>query len=123
MFGWLKELLELKVEYRRENHVCDSCETLKTQLNIANFNNEQLMRKILKEPEPIVNEQPPVITRPAAVPWQVRRQMLMAEDREKAKLIRNAPKPDSIVKETTEDLEKELGVVEAERNAESTSQS
>jgi len=46
--------------------------------------------------------------------WKVKQQMLEAEDRQRAAAMRNAAQPD-----TVEDLEKELDIVSAEREANS----
>ncbi len=138
MFNWLKEILDIKYENRMRNaqlwkeqqmgsfeiekdkKVCESCETLRQQLEIANYEKSQLLATILHKPEPVKDTEPVAITKPRTIPWHVRRQMLETEDREKARIIRNAPKPDSTVAETisTEDLEKELGVAETTRQAE-----
>lgn len=147
MFNWLREILEIKYEFRerrnklwkeqqqgsfeieKDKKVCESCETLRTQLEIANYEKSQLLSKILQEP-PVSKETPTtpiMINRPRNVPWRVRQQMLEKEDREKARLIREAPKPSTTVaapsttilpeKESTEDLEKELDVAEQQRES------
>ena len=140
MFHWLRELLEIKYEFREkrtkltrevevETKVCQSCETLKQQLEIANYEKQQLLNRLLKEPEkePERTVAPEPVSRPRMVPWHVRQQMLEREDREKARALRNAPKPDSVpttVAETpaTEEaenaaFEKELKDAEAAREA------
>lgn len=53
------------------------------------------------------------------VPWVVRRQMLEAEDREKAKALRNAAQP-ATPTITTEELEKELNVATETREGQHT---
>ena len=104
-----------------QSRICRSCELLEMQLAIERGEKQELLKKILNPPQPVVIQQePPAITIPKAVPWHVRRQMLEREDREKAKLMRDAPKP-AVDKVSTEDLEKELGIAEQER--ETTSQS
>lgn len=101
MFNWIREYLEIKKEFR----VCESCETLKQQLAIANIEKSQLLTRLLEKSEPeiksIQTEEPKVI-RPH-MPWTARRQMIEAEDRERARLLREAPKPTN-----TEDLEQEV---------------
>jgi hypothetical protein len=133
MFGWLRELLEIKYEFRerrtrlttevkKDEVICQSCETLKTQLEIANYEKSQLLGKLLKEPEKESErtEAPPMNHVPRVVPWQVRRQMLEREDREKAKLLKNAPKPVvATTKVETEEDKKETELFEQElKNAE-----
>jgi hypothetical protein len=117
MFNWIREYLELKYEFKERSSKCESCETLKMQLEIANHEKSQLLTRLLEKPEsevrPVQTEEIKPIM-PKTVPWNVRRQMIEAEDREKAKLMRIAPKP--IVK--TEDLEKELLDAEKSREAE-----
>lgn len=109
MFNWLKELLEIKATYRERNFelkVCESCETLKMQLAMVNSQNEKLIGRLLEKPEPDIRpniSETPQRTGP--ISWKVRREMLEREDRAKARVIRDAPIP-------TEDLEKELGIVE-----------
>jgi hypothetical protein len=96
---------------RNESHVCQSCEILKSQLERLTFENSQLMNRILEKPTIETTKEPTMVTLPSRnVPWNVRRQMLEQEDREKAKLIREAPNAVS-----TEQLEKDLDFVSAER--------
>jgi len=87
---------------------CNSCETLRNQLDVVNFEKKQLLDRLLNpiqleksepvEYEPIPNKN---------IPWNVRRQMLEAEDREKKRLLDKLPKP---VVQSTEKLEKELDI-------------
>lgn len=126
MFQWLHELLEIKYEFRErrtkltrevviEDKVCQSCETLRQQLEIANYEKQKLLDKLIKEPEstPIIEGQK--ITIPKMIPWNVRKQMLEREDREKARSLRNAAIPDV---KTIDELEKELDIASTEREAE-----
>jgi hypothetical protein len=124
LLDWYKQYLEIKYNSRKlknevvvEEKVCQSCETLKQQLEFSNYEKKQLLAKILKEPEPTPVTEAPQITRPRTVPWHVRRQMLEAEDRVKAQRLREAPKPDSpeVVKEETAELERELDIAGKER--------
>lgn len=116
MFAWLRELLEIRAEFRERKKICPSCEALKEMLATANYEKKQLFDKLMLEKPPVVDEKPPEMTQvqPRMIPWRVKRQLLEQEDRKKAELLRNAPKPDTDVK----DLEQELGVVEKEREAE-----
>jgi hypothetical protein len=144
MFNWLREYLSIRYEFRereirlkkesaqtnieldKEEEVCQSCETLRQQLEIANYEKSQILSKLLKEPEKVPDTPPVAVTRPRTIPWHVRRQMLETEDREKAKAMRNAAKPDSEIKPaetiSTEELEKELGVAEQQRESEAVGQ-
>jgi hypothetical protein len=115
MFKWYREFLEIR--YAQEDRlkrlvVCESCETLKHQLEVANFEKKQLLDKLLGNPVIESSKEPIPLTHPRSIPWNVKRQMLETEDREKARLIREAPTPIS-----TEDLEKDLDIASAEREA------
>jgi len=96
-----------ELEYAR---VCLSCETLRAQLEISRIENKRLLDRILEKPETEAPRVPMEVTVPKNIPWNVRRQMLEAEDRERARLMREAPKPTSV-----EDLEKELDIAGKER--------
>lgn len=76
---------------------------------------DRLLDRLLEKPEVVVEERKPAsITRPAHVPWTVRKQMLEEQDRATAKLMRESPKPDFA--KTVEDisnLEIQLGVSDA----------
>lgn len=111
--------LEVKEEVR-ENSICASCETLQRQLEIANHEKAQLLARLLEKPEvPTTQEPPRTVTPPRTVPWAVRRQMLESEDRKKAELLRNAPKPQpvAVTKDDPEvaELERELDVAAEQR--------
>lgn len=102
-------------EEREKETICPSCEILKVQVEKLTYDNEKLLNRILEKPE-IETDKPRVeITPPRNIPWNVRRQILEKEDREKARLMRDAPKPDKI---STEDLEKELDIAARTREAE-----
>ena len=129
LLDWYRQYLNIKWESRERKNlvvidekVCQSCETLKQQLEIANYEKGQLLNRLLKEPEkiPEVTEAPPMKVMPRVVPWQVRRQMLEKEDREKARLLKNAPKPTAVeTKVQTEEEKKETELFEQElKNAE-----
>lgn len=119
MSNWIHRLLKPHCQEcrdeKRDSHICKSCETLQAQLELANFEKRQLLDRILAKPEVEVAKPPIEMTRPLNIPWGVRRQMLEAEDREKARLMRQAPKPEPI---PTEDLEKDLNLAATEREAE-----
>ena len=89
---------------------CKSCETLRAQLEIANFEKKELMRTILGLVKPEVIQHTPTIIEPIknkSIPWHIRQGELEAEDRIKAKIERR------IAQE-----EKELGIEEnKEENA------
>lgn len=126
LLKWYKEWMDIRTELRlREAElnpkICDSCETLKHQLEISNLDKNKLLDRLLEKPEPVVEREPAQITRPLNIPWNVRRQMLEAEDRAKAKLMRDAVKPDSeIDKKETEAFEKELADATERRTQQTT---
>jgi hypothetical protein len=94
----------------KENRVCQSCETLKEQLDRANYENQRLLDKLVFTEPKVEISSKPVEVPIRNIPWHVRRQMLEAEDRERARLMREAPKPIPV-----EDLEKEMEIAEETR--------
>lgn len=99
-------------EERTESKVCESCETLKVQLSIANAEKRQLLDSILEKPTPQIEIehtrkpiQIPEDLKARQMTWNVYRQMLEAEDREKAKILRKQAEDKRVA-----ELEKELGV-------------
>jgi hypothetical protein len=80
------------------------------QLAIVNAEKQQMLNVLLEKPK-IEIEVPkieiPESVKPKLVTWNMRRQMLEAEDREKAKILRQKA-------EETAKLEKELGVNNAQ---------
>lgn len=143
MFNWLKEYLEIRYQFKQrqleileESKICKSCDTLRTQLEIANFERKQLLDALITPkpitPEPIGATTPEQL-KPKNIPWAVRRQMLEAEDREKAKILNAQAKHEQELKlaahisrgetgglnyqsrgeaeeQTIEELERQLGI-------------
>ena len=103
----------------RENLIiesaCRNCQTLRDLLETERHTNKQLLNTIIEltHPKPIVqqvtNEKQPLQT---AVSWRIRQQMLEAEDKKRAGLIREAEQEKVESKKTTEQLERELGVTD-----------
>lgn len=95
----------------RADRICESCETLRIEIARLRDENEKLLDRILEKPEVAeIRKAAPVMQQmPKNVPWNVRRQMLEAEDRERAKILRQVEKAD------VTDLEKELDVATKER--------
>lgn len=132
MIKWIHRLLEPHCpeckEEAQDKSICQSCETLKHQLEIANYEKRQMLDTILRMGSPQPQSVPVRIEVPESIksrtiPWVVRKQMLEAEDREKAKLMRAAenkaaPAKEIPVEKTQEEsiaeLEKELGIDEAQ---------
>lgn len=107
-----------KEEY---NKICNSCETLKNQLEIVNYEKRQMLDSILNNNKPVISEKPAVNyeeLKPMSVPWAVRKQMLEADDRERARLMKQASsnlrvniRSDIVESDKEiEDLEKQLGI-------------
>lgn len=119
MIKWLHHLFNPHCEEcrneRQDEAVCLSCETLKLQLEIANHEKEQLLEAILKPQSFVtqaVEKEVPQQVKPHSIPWAVRKQMLEAEDRQKARII-NAKQEEAAKLASSgniEELEKELGV-------------
>lgn len=117
MANWFHRFFNPHCEHCAEEKLalkhCDACDVLAGEISRIRSENERLLERILnppKEDERVTAPQPQAIL-PKQIPWAVRRQMLESEDREKAKAMRNAAKPDTSV----EELEKEMGVAEKER--------
>jgi hypothetical protein len=120
LLEWYREFLSIK----HENKVCESCETLRRELEIAHHE-KQLLIDALNPKQVVSNENTNVTQmRPKRVPWSVRRNELEIEARREAQL--KARKNEEMSKPTVvtippivaaetisiEELEKELGVVE-----------
>lgn len=141
LLDWYHEWIHIRAEYRRSllelnkdskeveivDKQCQSCETLRQQLDIANYEKKVLLEKLLFKPEPVPERTvaPEPVNRPVGVPWAVRRQMLEREDREKARSLKNAATPDPIAEEAkkkeeaeTREFEKELEDARTRREAE-----
>lgn len=109
-------------EEREASKVCASCETLKDQIDFLNSERDRLLDTVIKlstpkpaEPVQATNmaDLKPITS--GTIPWRVRQQMLEAEDREKARILRDKQKEIARLKpqaENINDLEKELGITE-----------
>ena len=90
--------------------VCKSCETLERQLEIANEDKKKLLEIILERNKISENdttsktETEPI--KPRMIPWSVRKNLLEAEDREKARILRSQDPEQKKI----EELEKEIGI-------------
>jgi|SRR6185295_4826251 len=115
MIKWLHHLFnphcdECRLE-KQENKICSSCETLKLELEAERYNNRQLLDSVLKHlnPEPVVA---PVVEEkqyvPRAVSWRVKKEMLEAEDRRAAQVMKQKKSEIYESSKSTEQLEKEL---------------
>ena len=98
MFHWLHHLInphcnECHLD-KAEEKVCQSCETLKIQLTIANREKDQMLQSILSLTKPADVEVHNASTqaeldrvKPKMMTWNVRKQMLEAEDRKLAAVM------------------------------------
>lgn len=125
MFTWIRELsqifydnklrkLRMEEEFTERKNLCQSCEILKMELERANIEKRLLLDKVLNPNNQFESKvHPPMTTIPQTkhIPWSIKRQTLEAEDRQKAAAIRSSAQPDTDIK----DLEKELDVVQQER--------
>lgn len=86
MFNWLREFYEIRAEYRR----CRTCEELRRELDYLRGDNQRLLNKLVFLSPEVKQEPAPMISaKPLRVPWIVKQQMLEAEDRQKAKIIKD----------------------------------
>lgn len=88
---------------------CATCEVLRERLDESNRERKELLHRLLDKanPEPVVPEKEELEPiKPQFIPWRVRQQMLEAEDRKKAQLMKDKTAE-------IEKLEKELGVANA----------
>lgn len=98
----------------QESKICDSCETLRVEVNRLRAENSRLLEAIIEknlikdEPTTPANSQARIPTG-THVSWNMRRQMLEQQDRHTARLMKENTNP--INKITTEELEKELDLV------------
>ena len=89
-----------------EPEICPVCEVLREQLHKSDAERKELLQRALAPPIQEKEEKPaeePVPLTPQFIPWRVRQQMLEAEDRKKAELLKKN-------KENIEKLEKEVGI-------------
>lgn len=96
---------------------CQSCETLKMQLSIANHEKQELLNTVLSMTKPAPREETtPVVnyeSLPKPMTWSMRKQMLEAEDRKTAQLIADQKKRNEEAAKIREDinkLEEEVGI-------------
>jgi hypothetical protein len=93
---------------------CETCEILREQLHKSDTERKELLTRLLDKDkvEPLPKEDDEIIPiQPQFVPWRVRQQMLEAEDRKKAQLMKEKQTEISESrKEKISELEQELGV-------------
>jgi hypothetical protein len=93
---WIHHLINPHCDECQHERQCKSCETLKEQLVLANMEKKQMLETILSFNSPpardniTINQEPPKDALDKLIPWRVRRQMLEAEDRERARLMKES---------------------------------
>ena len=108
----------MHLEFGKE---CEGCKLLRDLLEEERTNNRRLMDRLLSltQPESQVKQ---IVTDAAHQPiqpktWRMRKELLEAEDRKQAELIRNKKIELKVAPEQSiEELEKELGVDDNARN-------
>ncbi len=100
-----------------EEPPCEACEILRAQLASSERERRELLHKLLNpEPPPaqITQKEELEPITPQFTPWRMRKQMLEAEDRRQAELLRQRAKEVASAEPETaariNELEQELGV-------------
>lgn len=117
-----------------EEQRCKSCDSLQRQLEMSLTDKRMLLDAIVRKEAPVdmhgaVGGGPMLPIMPKSIPWKVKQQALEAESRQAAALLKKKMdelNPDSklhvrapaVGNISTEDLEKELDLVEREREGE-----
>lgn len=102
----LAQKLQLEREHELELRVCQSCETLKTQLEFQNqLIRELTSREITEETIPAHNNHQPIS--PRHKPWAVRRAELEKADRELSRKLRE----EKLNEVTVDSLDEELNAI------------
>jgi len=92
---------------------CNTCEVLRERLAQSDAERRELLNRLLDrdKPEPVPTaEQDLKPIQPQYVPWRVRQQMLEAEDRHRAQLLRAKEKEKEETEARVKNLEEELEV-------------
>ncbi len=117
MFNWLRELMELRAEFRLrrlndEAIQCETCEVLKMTLAQVNREKEVLLNRLLAGSVEDLPKTPPVPEpiQSRFVPWKMKQQMLEVEDRQKARVLAEFKKEHEAAKINTAKLEASIGV-------------
>jgi len=89
-----------------QDEPCETCEILREQLAKSDSERKDLLARLLNPPvsePPQKDEEEMKPVQPAFVPWRIRQQMMEAEDRKQADLLRNRQREIA-------QLEKDLGI-------------
>lgn len=123
MFHWLHHLFNPHCEYCMEDeaakHYCNTCEVLKMELAAVRQERDKLLDRVLNPEENRVRVEEPEEEKPLIplnkrtyIPFNVRRQTLEAEDRARARVMRerneslNIPATSTDTPLTVEQMEK-----------------
>jgi hypothetical protein len=107
MIHWLHHLFAIQCDICAEERTCKSCEILREQLDIMRTERDTLLSHLINRNTPARPEsEPDEVNTPISIgkntiPWQVKRELLEKEDRERAKILRS-------VGPTIEELENDL---------------
>ena len=134
LLDWYRDFLTIRMEFKErklglprnsEPEICQSCEVLKELLIQSESQKMRILDKALKEPTQMIEPPqvaPPIAIKSAALPWRIRQQHLEREDRHKAQLLKDAPKPNPITTDAEmKEFEKELKDAEQRREAQKSS--
>lgn len=112
MFGWLRELYEIRHTNRERALYCEACDVLKVELAQERLEKQRLLNHILHpkaEEEPVIsNDTQPIV--PRHVPWRVKQQELETKDRAEAARIMKQFQNRAKGPVDTEKLEKDMGI-------------
>lgn len=91
-------------------------------LEQSNYEKNKLLQQLLElvhpKPEEVTTAPLPKPIMPKVVPWKVRQQMLETESRQQARILADKKKEVAEATKSTEELEKELGIIpQGEPNA------
>ncbi len=116
MFDWLRELVDIKLEYRERKKVCESCNFLRTELARSNIDRNFLIQQLLskKDESEAVNVNTnvePIL--PKTIHWRIKQQELEANDRAEAAALEKQRKEAAAAKLNTAKLEESIGIGES----------
>lgn len=119
---WLHHLMNPHCPDCQHDKVCQSCETLREQLAFERDEKKKLLDSILEASKPkddktVADPSTYKPVKPTFVPWNVRRQMLEAEDREKARILRNQSEEEKKIAELEKAIGIEISLKSGEANA------
>ena len=92
--------------FRLDPPHCETCEVLRIQLEKSERERVDLLHRLInkeEKPEPPVEMGDMQPVKPQYIPWRIKQQMLEAEDRRRAEILKNREKE-------IDDLEKELKI-------------